>query len=111
VQIWQAGCDGKYPYVPLKNKINHKIINLNPESSFVGSGTAVTNNLGEFSFITMLPVNQSFNYINARVMAKNFQTTQTKWFVDNKLAKKLYDMEFKGDNNYYFDIIIPKLKN
>jgi protocatechuate 3,4-dioxygenase beta subunit len=117
VQIWQTGCDGKYPYAPVKNRINHKFINLNPSSTFIGSGTATTNNLGEFNFITMRPGQESLNYINARVVAKNFKTTQTKLFFDEmieqKLAKKLYSADFDSDldadeNNYYFEIVIPK---
>lgn len=120
VQIWQSGCDGKYPYVPLKDRANRKLINLNPSSTFIGSGTATTNNLGEFNFITMRPSQESLNYINARVVAKNFKTTQTKLFVDKmieqKLAKKLYSDEFDSDfemdeNNYYFEIVILKDAN
>ncbi len=99
VQVWQVGCDGKYPYMPLKNRSNKKLINLNPQSSFLGSGTATTNNLGEFKFITMMPVRPHFNYINLRVLAKNLGTVQTRLFINYKLATNRYNTELHEDDN------------
>src|SRR5690242_13215627 len=35
VYIWQAGCDGKYPYKPLRTGgVNMSMINIHPISSF-----------------------------------------------------------------------------
>jgi protocatechuate 3,4-dioxygenase beta subunit len=114
VQIWQSGCDGKYPYLPLKNRVNRKFINLNSSSSFVGSGTAATNNAGEFHFITMLPGKDSLNYINIKVIAKNLPITQSKLFIDQaakqKPAKHIYKDSLDNYSNYYFEIVVPKAK-
>lgn len=55
IYLWQVGCDGKYPYSPLRAHTDAKLINAKNGSSFKGSGTATTNNLGEFTFITTMP--------------------------------------------------------
>jgi protocatechuate 3,4-dioxygenase beta subunit len=109
VHVWQVGCDGKYPYIPLRTKINHKLINLNSKSTFQGSGTATTDNLGEFTFITMHPISAHVNYINLRIEHKNFKNTQTKLFLNHKPSTILYnqDLDYK-DNEYYFDIVVPR---
>ncbi|MDX1924119.1 MAG: dioxygenase [Rickettsiaceae bacterium] len=56
VFIWHVGCDGQYPYTPLRNKAQ-KLVKQPPKSSntFLGAGTTTTNNKGEFFFITIIP--------------------------------------------------------
>lgn len=55
VYLWQVGCDGKYPYNPLRNIAKKHHINLDSASSFLGSGVATTDNNGEFQFVTIYP--------------------------------------------------------
>ncbi|MDX2049952.1 MAG: hypothetical protein SFT93_02075 [Rickettsiaceae bacterium] len=56
VQIWHVGCDGKYPYELLRNhKKHHALTNLDSDSTFLGAGTTITDNNGEFIFITIVP--------------------------------------------------------
>ena len=75
VYLWQVGCDGKYPYKPMRKKINHDEINLESHSSFQGSGMATTNNKGEFQFITIRP--PAGHAINARVEHMQLGALQT----------------------------------
>ena len=55
VNIWQVACDGKYPYKPLKNGYKESDINMNSSATFTGAGTAITDNKGEFYFVTTYP--------------------------------------------------------
>ncbi|MES2215190.1 MAG: dioxygenase [Pseudomonadota bacterium] len=75
IYAWQAGCDGKYPYKPLRKSVNQSHINLESASSFQGSGTATSNNNGEFQFITIRPTSSS--KINIRVEHMLLGTIQT----------------------------------
>ncbi|MGI4776485.1 MAG: hypothetical protein ACRYE9_06210 [Janthinobacterium lividum] len=86
IYIWQAGCDGKYPYLPLRTHINKNLINILSKSSFKGSGIATTNNLGEFLFITIKPRRHSQNspYVNIRVEHRNLGDLQTKLVLSSK---------------------------
>jgi protocatechuate 3,4-dioxygenase beta subunit len=113
VYAWQVGCDGKYPYVPLKNKINKKLINLNSQSSFQGSAIANTNNLGEFTLITIYPVSHHMNYINLRVVSPTLKPLQTRLYLAKQPATSLYNInaDYFSDNEYYFDVVAPKNKN
>lgn len=54
VYAWQVGCDAKYPYKPLKPAVD-KDMHGDKNGTFVGHGTATTNNKGEFIFITVYP--------------------------------------------------------
>ena len=79
VYLWQAGCDGKYPYKPLRNVAHKHLINLHSQSSFQGSGTATTDNNGRFTFITIYPepVHKTTQPINIRVEHLEIGTLQT----------------------------------
>ena len=48
VQLWQTNAKGKYQWLSKGDLIA-------PEAAFAGSGTAMTNNMGEFSFDTIFP--------------------------------------------------------
>ncbi len=82
VYLWQVGCDGKYPYKPLRTRINHSEISLHPVSSFQGSGTATTDNNGNFQFITIYPphIHHSAPHINLRIEHMHIGTIQTSIF-------------------------------
>lgn len=82
VYLWQVGCDGKYPYRPLRTKTNSKYINTKSGSSFQGSGTATTDNNGEFQFITLYPAKSESKspHINFRVEHRDIGEIQTEFF-------------------------------
>ena len=83
VYLWQVGCDGKYPYYPLRNRTNKEMLNLSNRSSFTGSGIATTNNEGEFHFITIYPPSTTHekSNVNIRVEHRNLGTLQTKFYL------------------------------
>lgn len=99
IYLWQVGCDGKYPYEPLRSKINEHHLNLNNKSTFQGAGVATTNNNGEFTFITTYPAKSDHKqpYVNIRVEHRDAGTLQTKFFMTHNDESELYD----------FDIIMP----
>ncbi len=74
VYMWQVDCNGKYPYKTLKNKINEAMIDKNSSTTFLGNGTATTNNKGEFHFITVYPLEAQnmLSHVNFRVKHNNF---------------------------------------
>lgn len=79
VYIWQVGCDGKYPYQPLRNIAKESHINLDSNSSFVGNGIATTDNNGEFQFVTIYP-HKSENgkhVVNIRAEHRDIGSLQT----------------------------------
>lgn len=100
VYLWQVGCDGKYPYEPLRNRVDERFINLSNKSTFQGSGIATTNNNGEFQFITIYPAKSDHKspYINIRVEHRDVGELQTKFF----MQRNDDDSEF-----YEFDIVMP----
>ncbi len=78
IYLWQVGCDGKYPYKPLRTKTNPNLINKKAGSTFVGSGIATTNNIGRAKFLTIIPPshhNQSS--INIRIEHSQYGSFQT----------------------------------
>ncbi len=85
VYLWQVGCDGKYPYRPLRNRIDKKMLNLAAASTFTGCGIATTNNNGEFHFITIYPpaAKQGNPYVNIRVEHRRLGELQTKFYLSN----------------------------
>lgn len=74
IQIWQADAKGNY-FVEGDDKAN-----IDPY--FSASGTAYTNNLGEYSFITILPgsAEDERPYIRFRVKQRGFKTLRTKMY-------------------------------
>ncbi len=99
VYLWQVGCDSKYPYEPLRTIVNEHHINLASKSTFQGSGTATTNNKGEFQFVTIYPAKSDAKgpYVNIRVEHRDAGVLQTKFFMTHNDESELYD----------FDIIMP----
>jgi protocatechuate 3,4-dioxygenase, beta subunit len=72
IYLWQVGTDGKYHYKPLKNRINQNLIKDDSDNSnFIGAGSTITNNQGEFYFITIKPAD---SFVNLRVNHKDLGT-------------------------------------
>ncbi|XVN40285.1 MAG: dioxygenase [Rickettsia endosymbiont of Argas persicus] len=116
VYLWQAGSNGKYPYEPLKTRIDKKRFTTKSDSSFTGSGTATTNNKGEYYFISMLPYksSRSLKSANIRVEHSDLKTLETRLDLSNK---NMCDSECCEINNaliepqqnmksYCFDLVL-----
>ncbi|HJD59214.1 MAG TPA: dioxygenase [Rickettsia endosymbiont of Omalisus fontisbellaquei] len=86
VYLWQAGSSGKYPYEPLKTRIDKKRFTSKSDSSFTGSGIATTNNKGEYYFISMLPYKSSryLRSANIRIEHSSLTTLETRLDLSNK---------------------------
>lgn len=99
VYLWQVGCDGKYPYEPLRSQVNEHYINHNSKSTFQGAGVATTNNNGEFQFITIYPAKSDHKlpYVNIRVEHRDAGELQTKFFMNHNDESDIYE----------FDIAMP----
>ena len=93
IYMWQVDCDGKYPYETLRDKVDKNLINTNNASSFKGSGTATTNNLGEFYFITTYPpsVDKEKPSVNIRVDHRMLGKLQTKLILSASHIDDLQD--------------------
>ena len=125
IEIWHCDTDGKYPYLTLRNDLNNKYIKNNSDSTFIGSGTAFTNNKGEFAFITQYPGKTlgSKPYISLRVKYNNIiffnnESYETKIFLAkskilNRYDKVLYlqnvmDIENISDITVYkIQVVVP----
>jgi protocatechuate 3,4-dioxygenase, beta subunit len=80
VYLWQVGCDHKFPYKPLRTKVNHHLFNHKAGSTFTGSGIATTNNVGKSKFLTIYPSDEgkkSSSHINIRIEHAKLGTFQT----------------------------------
>ncbi|WP_341787742.1 dioxygenase [Rickettsia endosymbiont of Cantharis rufa] len=86
VYLWQAGSSGKYPYEPLKTRIDKKRFTSKSDSSFTGSGIATTNNKGEYYFISMLPYKSSryLRSANIRIEHSSLAPLETRLDLSNK---------------------------
>ncbi len=116
IYLWQVGSDGKYPYKPLRNKVSSKLLNLKAKSTFTGSGTATTNNKGEFYFITLYPgknINQAAN-VNIRVEHRDLGNLQTRLHLTSNIVNSENCGEINHSlasipldvNMYDFDIVM-----
>lgn len=89
VYLWQVGCDKKYPYHPLRKRVDKNLfqaeLGLASGSTFRGSGIATTNNLGTAKFITIYPPSTTHEgpHVNLRVEHKDLGVFQTKIFLKN----------------------------
>ena len=108
VFIWQVNNNGKYPYYPMRTQIDEDLISNDLNSTFIGSGTAVTDNKGEFSFVTVYPGNVRSEAPHVNLRVEVFGKTlshQTKMYLSTKIIDPKYtDVEL---NYYTFDNIIP----
>ncbi|BDU60530.1 putative dioxygenase [Candidatus Rickettsia kotlanii] len=86
VYLWQAGSGGKYPYEPLKTRVDKRKFTSKSDSSFTGSGIATTNNKGEYYFISMLPYKSSryLRSANIRIEHPSLTTLETRLDLSNQ---------------------------
>lgn len=118
VYLWQVGCDGKYPYKPLRTRIDSKLVGGSVETTFTGSGTATTDNNGEFNFITIYPapLGREGSYVNIRVEHRSLGSLQTKLFLkpanmvisDPLLEKNSKKEEDSETVIYGIEVVLPK---
>ncbi len=119
VYIWQANCNGKYPYKPLKNIAKKSLVDINKELTFTGNGTATTNNKGEFTFVTTYPpaMQSAASHIDLRVEHYLLGTIQTTVMLDSNKVSNPHDkpelqsiaeaLEATDTSIYNFQIVLP----
>jgi protocatechuate 3,4-dioxygenase beta subunit len=75
VDIWQANPEGQYTILSAASRAN-------PYPGFAGTGRAVTDNLGRFTFITLFPgpYDDRAPHIDFRVAHPHFPTLYTEMF-------------------------------
>lgn len=95
IYLWQVGCDKKYPYKPLRTKADKHMFHPVSSSTFLGSGIATTNNIGEAKFLTVYPpaIVKEGAYVNVRVEHKDLGVFQTKIFLKNYVLLQTEDYE------------------
>lgn len=121
---WQTDCQGKYPYKALKEKIvDAELMGEESNLTFVGNGTATTNNKGEFHFITVYPPSMHGvgPHLNVRVEHFAMGDLQTRLVLKGKEVKKPSDdpdlksisnaAAEKGLSIYKFEIVLPGIIN
>jgi len=101
IMLWQLDEYGDYRYnkkfatIYDKYKANYKMY-----GQFKGNGSAVSNNTGKFSFITVNPSNPKktniLDGINAMVVAPGFNKFETKVFIHKTSGKDKKDKSEKG---------------
>lgn len=114
IYIWQAGCDGKYPYKPLRSNINKNLINLKNGSTFTGSGIATTNNNGEFIFITVYPTKMLNDspHVNIKAIHHSLGILQTRLYISDDAITDInsidpsYNISCEISNAYHFNIVM-----
>lgn len=124
IYTWQADCKGKYPYKALKvNVVDKKLIDEKSNLTFVGNGTATTNNKAEFHFITVYPpaMHDYRPHLNVRVEHFSMGSLQTRLVLNSKKVKNpqndpdlasIYKAaNEKGMKIYKFEIVIPGTTN
>lgn len=78
VEIWHKNYSGFFNYERLRNGYY--------DPNFTGSGTANTNNLGEFVFYTVFPGTSSANetpFVNIRVRHPDFPILETRFYFED----------------------------
>ncbi len=82
VEIWHADYQGLLRHPPTGD-------NQNADKNFLGSGIAETNNLGEYSFLTILPGREnatSAPFANIRVSKAGFPSLSTRVYFADMMA-------------------------
>jgi protocatechuate 3,4-dioxygenase beta subunit len=76
LKLWQRNSFGSYPQNNLSSKLN--------DPNFVGNGTSYTDNLGRFSFLTILPgaTKNSLPNMNIVISHDKLRSLTTKIFFD-----------------------------
>jgi protocatechuate 3,4-dioxygenase beta subunit len=79
VDIWQLDPTGHYVTSTLGDRIS-------PDPHFTGSGRAITNNLGQFNFVTLFPGTRDGDapHINVHVIHQNLGTLDTEMYFEGE---------------------------
>lgn len=95
IYLWQVGCDKKYPYKPLRPAAKKSLFHKSGVSTFLGSGIATANNLGEAKFLTIYPptIGHEAAHINIRIEHKDLGAFQTKIFLKSHKLIEADDYE------------------
>lgn len=92
VEVWQADSGGVYALNPDGSKVEDFVgdTGLEADKYFSGTGIAYTNNLGEFSFITVYPgaLGNNTPYLKMRIKHPGFDTITTKMFFEDTKDKE-----------------------
>lgn len=116
VYAWSANCNGKYPYKPLKTRIDKNLTEVDEHLTFTGNGTATTNNKGEFYFITTYPpaMHGYSSHVNVRVEHYMLGSLQTRLTLSGKKIENTQEnpelniiADQSGTNIYDFEITLP----
>lgn len=77
IELWQANTDGKNVWEKVGKLVS-------PSPAFAGTGQAISNNLGEYQFMTVFPGvrGQRAPQINLRITHPDFDTLLTKIFFE-----------------------------
>ena len=116
INIWQVACDGKYPYKPLRNIGKKDDFNEKSSATFRGAGTAITDNKGEFYFITIYPANFHGQkpHIDFRVSHSLFDEFNTRFYTtenDSEVPPVEFVTPFYTENDTLTNevlIVLPK---
>lgn len=124
VYAWQTDCKGKYPYKALKKDVVDKeLMGEKTNLTFVGNGTATTNNKGEFHFVTVYPpaMHDYGPHLNIRVEHFSMGDLQTRLVLKgNKVRNPRNDPDLtsiygaaakRGMKIYKFEVVIPGTTN
>lgn len=83
VELWQANANGVFQYETLiDQKLDPKSDKI--DKNFLGNGVNFSDNLGEFSFLTIMPgkIAQHSPHVNLRIKHPEFQEFETKIYFD-----------------------------
>lgn len=127
VQIWHADANGKYKSVPNDGYLNDSMMYRKQsdrfeqvidsdmsDENFTGSGSTTTDNLGRFTFLSVMP-GGSKPLVNFRVVHKDFNDMKTVMYFKNAtdinqflVAKKSGKVENDGieENIYQYNITL-----
>jgi protocatechuate 3,4-dioxygenase beta subunit len=83
VEIWQANSKGWLDYTHVKSNKS--------DPNFMGTGSMITNNMGHYNFLTVMPgsISQSrAPHINVRVRHRDFQAFESVIYFENSHLNK-----------------------
>lgn len=104
IEIWQTNSAGKYQSLLDKNS---EFIDVN----FNMSGKAITDNLGNYNFVTIMPgsyLNRA-PHINMNIFHEQFGKIETEVYFENH-PKNLSDYEYLSYNNEERKLLTAKVK-
>jgi protocatechuate 3,4-dioxygenase, beta subunit len=113
VYLWHTDSEGKYPYKPLRSIVKESDISApSSDSSFTGAGSTVTDNKGEFYFVSCFPGKFHLKppYLDIRVSSKKLPDKDYRFFArrvkENQEYLKLNSPYFADKESYINEIKI-----